>query len=393
MSVSGYATAVLFPRVDARIAPITFLIATLSSPAYAYDITDNFSIGGTVTGVYQYGEFSGAKNEHGETIDDTGRATVVTDIRFDFRPTDKDRFNIVLSFAAGNALNEISPYPEHPLYADELEDLVEDISGRGRDYLMEAWYKHTFTFSTDVSLGITGGFIKSTDWLDDNAYANEEIEQYMNDAFVNNTLMIPPNFVPGIATEFEFGDNWSFRNVWINGKNEVHWKEKEEERRTFNYFGSQIGYHMQTGLGRGNYRLLFQITSNDFLDANHTGTEDLTSIGFSLDQQLGDTFGAFARFGWQDDDAEVSHDTLYSGGLYIDGSLWGRAHQDAGLAYAYLDGGNESIDNTSIFEAYVRFPLWEHVEISLDLQYLDADTDTDGEPHGFIYGIRTNTHF
>ena len=134
----------------------------------AYDLNEKLTIEGTLTGVYQYGDFDF------EGIKDTGRGSGVLDLCINFHPTDKDEFQITLSCAAGNALNTIAPFSLVP-YSDDLEDDLKDINGRNRDYLLEAWYKHTFALSKDVSLGITGGIIDATAYIDDNNFANDEV--------------------------------------------------------------------------------------------------------------------------------------------------------------------------------------------------------------------------
>ena len=89
---------------------------------------------------------------------------------------------MTLSAAAGNGLNGVNPFSLAP-YADDLEDDLKDINGRNRDYLLEAWYKRTFMFSDDMKLAVTGGIIDSTGYIDDNAFANDETGQFMNDIF------------------------------------------------------------------------------------------------------------------------------------------------------------------------------------------------------------------
>lgn len=44
-------------------------------------------------------------------------------------------------------------------------------------------------------------------------------------------------------------------------------------------------------------------------------------MGISLDQQLGKVLGVLARFGWQDDQAEVNYDAINSGGVDIIGTV------------------------------------------------------------------------
>nr|VFK49011.1 MAG: porin [Candidatus Kentron sp. TC] len=372
------------PCIGLGITSATLLSAISSFSASAYDITDKFSVDATITGVFQHGKFSDVG------IDDASRGTVVTDVGINFNPTDQDEFEIVVSVASGEALNAISPFAAHPLYADDLTDAIEDINGRGRDYLLRAWYKHTFVLSQNTSFGLAGGIIEATDYLDDNAFANDEVSQFMNDAFVNNTLMVPPSFDFGVGGTLDIGERWSLRGVWMSTKDTDRVNKPD---KAYDYFGGQLGFHPQSTWGKGNYRLIAHGSSNDFSAPGGARSERLFSLGLSLDQQLGDDFGAFARFFWQENDAAIDHDTLYSGGVHISGKRWGRTSDEAGLGYAHLSGGNGNIQGTDIVEGYIKFGILAYTDLSLDLQYLDERTKGNNDPRGFVYGVRVNAYF
>ena len=122
--------------------------------------------------------------------------------------------------------------------------------------------------------------------------------------------------------------------------------------------------------------------------------EKLQGIELSVDQELNSIVGVFARIGWQDDDAAIDPDALYSGGINISGELWGREDDAAGLGYAYLNGASQGeIDNTHAVEAYVKFQMSEFSDVSLDFQYLKDKIRDEDNRDGFIYGIRMNVYF
>src|SRR4030042_1884938 len=123
---------------------ILFIALAVPFSARAYDLNEKLSIEGTLTGVYQYADLD-IKGR-----DNAGRGAAVLDLGINFHPTDKDEFQVTLSFAAGNGLNYLNLFSLAP-YADDLEDDLKDINGRNRDYLIEAWYKHTFQFSESIS--------------------------------------------------------------------------------------------------------------------------------------------------------------------------------------------------------------------------------------------------
>ena len=178
-------------------------------------------------------------------MSDADRGAVVFDLGINFHPTDTDEFQVTLSAAAGNGLNGIDPFSLAP-YADDLEDDLKDINGGNRDYLLEAWYKRTFKFLDHMELAVTGGIIDSTGYIDDNAFANDETGQFMNDIFVNSTLANLPSYDIGGAAELEIAD-FSVRAVVMNSRN--------EEDNNYNYYALQLGYSPDTPLGQGNYRV------------------------------------------------------------------------------------------------------------------------------------------
>jgi porin len=105
-------------------------------------------------------------------------------------------FFIKFGFAAGNGLDEISPFVIAPWAAD-LEDDVKDINSRNRDYLLTAWYKHTFQINANNSLARTGGLIDGTDYLDKNAFANDECIQFITRPW----SMVPTFLSPHMISE------------------------------------------------------------------------------------------------------------------------------------------------------------------------------------------------
>lgn len=294
---------------------------------------------------------------------------------------------MTLSYAVGNGLNSINPFTV-ATYADDLEDDLKNINGRNRDYLLESWYKHTLEFGTGASLGVTVGIIDSSVYMDGNTFANCEVTQFMNDTFVNSPLLNLPSYDGGSALEFESG-NWQIKAVVMNSRNEAE--------QNYMYYGGQAAYTLESDLGEGHFRLNGHITSADFTAVDTTrNDESLKGIGFSVDQELTDHLGVFTRIGWQDDAAAIDHDQLYSGGVNINGKAWGRAGDDVGIGYAYLKGARASgLDNTQVFETYVRFAIFAHADFTFDIQYIlnKGDRGADDSPEGTIIGGRLSTYF
>jgi hypothetical protein len=364
-------------------AAVLILTCLLTSrPAGAYDVNEKLTIDGTLTGVYQFGDYEVKRMENKDG------GTVVLDLGINFHPTDTDEFQVMLSFAAGNGLNKNDPFSLIP-FADDLEDDLKNINGRNRDYLLLAWYKHTFKFNESTSLALTGGIIDATEYIDDNAFANCETSQFMNQVFVNHKNVNLPSYDIGGAAEFNIS-NFSVRGVIMNTKHEA----EDDDFKNYNYYALQVGYALDTTLGVGNYRVYGFTTSRSFQDWDEAGKERLEGFGISADQKLSPIIGIFARMGWQSDAAIIEHEAAYSGGININGNLWGRENDEIGMGYAYLTGANQSnIDHTNAFETYVRFKISKFSDVSPDIQYIDDILNHGDSRKGIIYGVRVNAYF
>lgn len=244
-------------------------------------------------------------------------------------PTNKDEVFIKVGFAAGDGLQapDVAVFNLTPWVA-VLESDLEDLNGTGRDYLLTAWYKHTFEWENGHSLGLTGGIIDSTDYLDQNKYSNDEYTQFMNEALVNGPNAFLPAFAPGGAIEWQYKDRFGINAVWMN----VGQADAETGDNNFNFYGIQFGYRIDTGIGEGIYRVLVNVSSEDFLDPTGTTRESRATALLSFDQEFGKYVGGWIRFGSQKDDAAITYTDIYSGGVQINGIVYGRKNDAIGIA-------------------------------------------------------------
>ncbi|MCD6306577.1 MAG: carbohydrate porin [Deltaproteobacteria bacterium] len=355
----------------------------LTSSGFGYEINDKLSIGGIIAGEWQYQSISDAPD-----FDSGGRGALVFQPEISFTPTESDEVFAKFGFGAGNGLMEEgeSPFILAPWAAD-VQDDYKDISGRNRDYLLTAWYKHTFTFGQDHTLGLTGGIIDACDYMDENAFANDEFSQFMNEALVNGPNAFLPSYDIGGAIEWEIGA-FSVKGVAMAlGTNDG------DPDEPYTFFGMQFGYTVDFGLGEGNYRLIVDTTSSDFSNVAGTKKERLSCAMISFDQQLGEILGAWIRFGWQDDEAAIDYKDIYTGGLNISGNLWGRESDNIGIGYGHLRGGNLEVDHTDVFEVYGRFGLTDIFAITADVQYMKDSMNVEDSPDGWIFGLRATAEF
>lgn len=166
-----------------------FTLVTLFSfiDAEAKELTEKLSLNGVLSGALQCQQLSD------ETVgEDTCKTGVPLQPELTYRVSKHDSLFLKLGFAAGNGLNEVSPFNLSAWGADLHDDVI-NVSGSGRDYLLTAWYQHVFELDHGHSVDLTLGLIDASTYLDQNVYANDEYNQFMNPALSNapNTFFLP----------------------------------------------------------------------------------------------------------------------------------------------------------------------------------------------------------
>ena len=244
---------------------------TLSLPVSSFELGEIVTVDAALRGIVQYGRYHNATNEKGESLDQETGSAAIGDLEIDISPTPRDTLWTQLRFAKGNALNNIGGIELSP-YNGPLEDDIEDINGSGRNYLLEAWYRHAFAPEGNTSFAVTGGIIDSTNYIDENRYANDEDSQFMMPPFAtpDNTVG-NPSYDPGIAFELS-GNQWSLNGVYMKTSNDIF--------EDADYFGAQAGYHIKTVRGPGNYRVLASTSNGRVKKEKGEGEKD---AGFLTD--------------------------------------------------------------------------------------------------------------
>jgi len=368
------------------IFPILLAPACAVLPVRALDVTDRFSIGGILAGAGQCQGVSArlSSDSYGHTC----RGAMHLQLEAGFSPDEASEILVKLGLAAGNGLDEASPWVLAPWAADFKDD-VRDINGSNRDYLLAAWYRRRFSLAEKGRLDATLGILDSTDYLDGNVYANDEYTQFMNEALVNSGSYGLPSYDAGAALEWVSGP-WSVNAMGMN-------VAENDDGNNYNFWGIQAAYRVDSRSGAGNYRMILAGTSSAFPDPAGTQRESRFAWGVSFDQEITPVIGVFLRVAWQQEDAAVDYAALYSGGVDFRGSGWGREHDNIGVGYACLDGGNIDIANTAVFETYYRFGLGDAAALTADVQYMrdrySSASPVADNPAGWIFGLRVTAEY
>lgn len=358
---------------------LTISIALLSFiSAEAHELTKKLSLNGVLSGALQCQQLSG---------DTVGEDVCETAIPFQpsltYLPSQHDGLFLKLGFANGNGLNDVSPFNIRSWGADLKDDVI-NVSGSGRSYILTAWYEHIFELERGNSVDLTLGIIDASQYLDQNAYANDEYSQFMNAALSNAPNTFFPSYDPGIASEWHRG-NWTFTVVLMD----VHQSTSSEE---YIFYGLQANYHLETKLGAGNYRVLLN-GDRGFIDEENASKRNNDVLIISADQQFNNTIGGFARFGWRLDDELINYRADYSAGVDIKGATWGRVLDNIGVGVVYLEGGDKSIIKTRIVEAYYRMVMNHYLAFTADIQYMFDQYYSATDAEGNIFSLRATVNF
>lgn len=358
-------------------------------PTQSAEISDDLSLGVVATGVYQLGDYDDAISNDGNPLHHESKGSVAVDLDAEYTPTDHDAFYTLLSWARGNGLKGLGGV-SLDVNADDLEDDVKNINGRNRDYLLEAWYRRGFDVAEDIRLHVSGGLLDATRYIDHNRVANDEIQQFMNSAFVSRFFL--PSYDPGVHLGVS-GSAWHFDVVWMKAKT----GPKKEGGVKYDFYGADLGVKVHLPFGEGNYDLIVETTSKDFEDRDDGRPVRRNGFGVSADQSIGDAVTLFTRFGWTDESAsDVLQRASYTGGVELNGRAADLPTLVWGLAYGYLEGAGDAVGDireTRVFESYARLTLNRFSDISADLQYVRDKIRDGANPSVWVLGARLNAYY
>jgi len=269
----------------------------------------------------------------------------------------------------------------------------------------------------DISrITIQAGKFAAQDVFDNNRYANDSRVDFLNWALWSAAAFDYPadsiGFSWAITAELNQPD-WAVRGglflVANQPANDVYdlavlsrngiVGELEMRYRPFDRPGAtRFGVWATTAFAGGYADAVALANANSGLTANDTialtrQTRTKYGLYFSIDQEITDFIGAFARFSWNDGRSEIlaftDIDGSISGGLSLKGDLWGRPGDTIGVGGAinsisadhatYLAAGGLGLtvgDGALTYtpeyvaEAYYSLRLTKGVFVTADYQYL-----------------------
>ena len=286
----------------------------------------------------------------------------------------------------------------------------------------ELWYEH-YLFNKQIA--ITAGKMDPANYVDQNEYAHDECTQFLGRLFkqspaiewpddntLGSRLIIAPEALPYLSLEtacFHAANNWEivFERPFVSTQ--------------LNLKPAGI-----LGLDReqwdGNYRIYWWMNGRDhskLVTQDESAADDTknvnTGFGFSVDQTITDTFGAFARFGWQNPALALASsssvnsapcEVAWSGGMQMSGKHWMRPDDVAafGIGQVFPKERLKNMNNgdggaaEGHFEAYYRCRILKWLALTPDFQWIWNPRGISEPYQGddntiFVYGVRGQVDF
>jgi len=297
--------------------------------------------------------------------------------------------------------------------------------------LAQAWYQLDiplppggFKPQSREELTINFGKMDPFIFFDQNAGANDETRQFLNNVFVHNALLDAGG---DIGTD-DYGFSPGVRLAYMN-----------ETRRPLAYgmslgiFGAGPGASFNNTFSSpfvilqadtlqkffggldGNYRLYVWRNgqATPYQDSDDSNVEAHTGWGASVDQRVGDAVTLFGRYG-HEISGHVRFDRALALGAQFGGDYWNRAGDALGLAVGGQRVSSEFHDNSltldangdgtpdfgyqasgteRVLEMYYRYRLNKQFELTPDVQLIQRPGGNGAAPNMTLLGVRAQLSF
>jgi hypothetical protein len=347
----------------------------------------SLSIHGGVVGFYQ-----GTNDVEidGEKYRNPDGAGFVADLELTFSPIEGGEMLLRIHAGEGDGADR-DLEAGGATFAD-LNTLNDDNPDDDGVRILDIFYTQAFlSEKLFVSLGKT----EPLAFLDDNAFANDEYGQFVGKPLVNNPVFDSEDeYAPLVALQAKPAEALAVTLVFQSSSRPL--LDEEQQKSSFDkifdkpFLAGQLAFSPGLGDHEGNYRIYGWAQTYDHAKLTGEGSEEGWGVGLSLDQEIHEKIGLFARFGYQNEDVyEVPW--FWSAGAHIQGLLPIRQEDVLGFGVAGLHA-NQHLENDGTevhLEAYWRVLFGEHFALSPDIQYVISplgDDDNDGVVAGMLRG-------
>ena len=297
--------------------------------------------------------------------------------------------------------------------------------------LAQAWYQLDVPLTpgevipqSRQNLRVNLGKMDPFAFFDQNAAANDEARQFLNNVFVHNALLD----AGGDTGTDAYGFSPGVRLAYVNET-----RETRSYGLSLGVFGTGPGASYNNtfrspfvivqldtlqklfgGLD-GNYRLYFWRNgqATPYQDSDDSNVEVHEGWGASVDQRVGKAMTLFGRYG-RETRGQVRFDRALALGVEFDGDHWNRAGDALGLALGDQRVSSEFHDNSltldangdgmpdfgyqatgseRVVEMYYRYRLNKRFDVSPDVQLVRRPGGDAAAPNMTLLGVRAQLTF
>ena len=275
---------------------------------------------------------------------------------------------------------------------------------------------------------LTVGKVDVLSLFDDNAYAHKSDDQFLNWCFMTSCAYDfaadARGYTWGVDGELDW-DGWSTRAGWFAMPRLPN--QLEMDGSIGQHFG--VNWELERRWGGGALKFLayqgrmklsdytqFAGQSGVFIQNAPKSDAKRGGAGFNLQQALAPGVGFFARAMWDGGHYETmaftEADSSQSTGLSLEGSLWRRPQDGAGIGYArneinrarqaflaagnydlFIGDGNLAYAPEAVLETYYRIGLAKSLQLTLDWQHIDNPAYNQQRGPVSVYGVRFHAEF
>ncbi|VAW67067.1 hypothetical protein MNBD_GAMMA09-2719 [hydrothermal vent metagenome] len=240
--------------------------------------------------------------------------------------------------------------------------------------LREAWL---MTELWDQKISLIVGRLDLTNYFDSNAAANDETQQFLSDALVNNPALGLSENGAGMALVYDPKSAFTFK---------LGYQQSTSTATNLSdslFLLLEAGYQMNPfHIGEGNYRIWYR--------EDNTGAGTYAA-GISIDQKLLPGVTLFGRYGSAENLSSPDKDDYYSAGFQFNAGLGFNPEDVFGIGYARSELA--TLEKEKLFEAYYNLAMTEKMQLSFNLTYLDEKRMTADTDSYFISGVRLQASF
>ncbi len=256
----------------------------------------------------------------------------------------------------------------------------------------------------DENLVATIGKIDVNSLFDENAYANDETDQFMSGIFVRASgtgfAELDQYYAPAVGLQYSAAEWLDLSLVAANGNGDGF-----NNVFDYMYLVGQVTFKTRSGNYRfyaiSDNRRSAQTTFTKISDGSKTSN---SAWGLSFDQAVADGVGLFARYAMQDDGiAENTVKGTWSLGTLLNGSLWGRDRDTFGMGYGTVmlndktdlaaALGTADTGDESHAEAFYKLGVSQQFTLTIDAQVINNNGGNAATDSVTVAGLRGQLNF